>query len=602
MTGSGVYIGGVMTPSSISESPVRFLFGYVRKRPWHYAGLAGLIAGAAGCAVAVQWGMKLIVDAMATPDRAAANVWFPLGIFITLIVVESIMWRLGGWLGCRTVIASTLDMRVDLFRHLTGHPMRYFSQHLSGALGNRITTTATAAGDIFGTLTWAIAPPCIDFVGAIIVLTAIHPPMALALALFVALIGTVMAYFAAHGRRLHRTYGQESARVGGEIIDTVSNVWTVKAFSAREREAVRLATELGVEANAHRRSWLYLEKARVLHDACLWVMAGTMLTWGLRLWHSGAISPGDVVVISTLTFRILHGSRDLALAWVAASQHLGVIGEMLRVIGQPHSMRDPEVARELRATGAIEFRDVSYAYADGRPIFRHLDLAIPAGQKVGIAGPSGAGKSTLTGLLQRMDDVQHGLIMIDGVPINELPQDALRAAIAVVPQDVSLFRRSVMENIRYGRPDATDEQVHAAARHAHCDEFIAQLGDGYDTLVGERGANISGGQRQRIGIARAFLKDAPILILDEATSALDIGSELQVQWALEELMQGRTVLAVTHRLTSLANFDRIVVLKDGRVVEDGSPDQLRRAGGLFGALWNMQGQAAPKRSQPALQP
>lgn len=204
------------------------------------------------------------------------------------------------------------------------------------------------------------------------------------------------------------------------------------------------------------------------------------------------------------------------------------------------------------------------------------------------AGPSGGGKSTLLALIQRLDEPQHGQIRIDGTPINEMAQDCLREGIAVVPQDISLFRRSIMENIRYSRPDASDEEVHVAARYALCDGFIRQMRHGYDTVIGERGATLSGGQRQRLAIARAFLKDAPVLLLDEATSALDTRSERAVQQALSDLIQGRTVIAVAHRLSTLSGFDRIVMLAAGRIVEDGSPHELLEHPGMFSSLWQAQ--------------
>ena len=242
-------------------------------------------------------------------------------------------------------------------------------------------------------------------------------------------------------------------------------------------------------------------------------------------------------------------------------------------------------------------------------------LHIPAGQRLGVVGPSGAGKSTLMGLVQRLDDVQKGRVLIDDQCVTAVTQDSLRAAIAVVPQEIALLHRSVRDNIRYGRPDASDEDVVAAARHAYCDAFIRALPAGYDTLVGERGIKFSGGQRQRIGIARAFLKNAPILILDEATSALDTASEMEIQRALTQLMRGRTVLAVAHRLSTLSSFDRLIVLVDGHIVEDGSPWELRRRGGAFAALWQLQteafaadgsgarnGSAAEKSEGPHYQP
>jgi ATP-binding cassette subfamily B protein len=306
-------------------------------------------------------------------------------------------------------------------------------------------------------------------------------------------------------------------------------------------------------------------------------------------WRAGHAMAGDVVVISALTFRILHGSRDLALALVDASQQLAVIAEMLGAVASPHELADALDAPDfVRGQGEIRLDDVGFSYPGSAPIFAGLSLHIPAGQRVGIVGPSGAGKSTLMRLIARVNDPDTGRVTVDGQHLVDVRIDSLRAAIAVVPQDISLLHRSVLENLRYGHPDATDEEVRAAAREAHCDGFISELPQGYDTLVGERGARLSGGQRQRIGIARALLKNAPVLLLDEATSALDSHSENEIQAALTRLMQGRTVVAVAHRLSTVSSFDRVMVLVEGRIVEDGPPAALRAQQGVYARLWDLQ--------------
>jgi ATP-binding cassette, subfamily B, bacterial len=571
------------------QRPRDLVLHYVRRRPFHFAGLFILVVGAAGCAVAVQYGMKLLVDAMAAGDKAHAGVWAALGLFVGLIVTENALWRLGGWLGCRTIVASGVDIRLELFNHLSGHSMRYFADNLSGALGHRITQTAGAFGGLVGTMIWSIAPPCTDFIGALVIFSGVDWRMAAALSLFVALVAGALAWFGARGRPLHNFYAEQANIVSGELVDVATNVWSVKAFAAGARERARLGARFRNEADAQRRSWMWLEKTRILHDIALTLMAGSMLAWAVWQWSAGRITPGDVVMVSALTFRILHGSRDLVISLVNTTQQWHYIGETLRTIGKPHEVSDaPEAPPLIGLGGAIEFDDVAFVYGDGHRVLRNFSLRIPAGQRVGLVGPSGAGKSTLISLVQRLHDVQAGRVLVDGQDVRAVTQDSLRAAIAVVPQEITLFHRSVMENIRYGRPDASDEEVFAAARAAYCDDFIRELSQGYDTLVGERGIKLSGGQRQRVGIARAILKDAPLIILDEATSALDTESEREIQKALEELIRGRTVLAVAHRLSTLVAFDRIVVLMDGKIVEDGPPLELRRRGGVFESLWRMQ--------------
>ena len=572
----------------LPRRPVPFLWRYVRQRPWLFGILISLILLAAACSVGVQYGMKLIVDAMAGDDRQSRIVWWSLGLFISLIALESLFWRLSGWLGCRAVVATGVALRLDMFRHLSGHSLDYFADHMAGSLGNRVTATAGASGSILGTLIWKILPPCVDFVGAVIVLCTIEWRMALALIGFVCMVAVILAIFGRRARPLQQVYARQAAQVGGELVDTVANIWTVQAFSARRREYERLRTALGLEAKAQRRSWLYLEKARALHDLCLWLMAGSMLVWAVEGWREGAMMAGDVVVISALTFRILHGSRELALSLVDASQQFGVIAEMLDVVAAPHQMPDREATVLLPGAGEIVLDDVGYAYPGGRPVFSGLSLTIAAGARVGVVGPSGAGKSTLIRLIARLADPSRGQVRIDGQVASAVTLDSLRDAVAIVPQDIGLLHRSVMDNLRYGCTEATDDAVFRTAAAAHCDGFIAQLPGGYGTYVGERGTRLSGGQRQRIGIARAMLKDARILLLDEATSALDSESEGEIQRALARLMQGRTVVAVAHRLSTVAAFDRIVVLVDGRIVEDGTHGALQALEGVYARLWKLQ--------------
>jgi ATP-binding cassette, subfamily B, bacterial len=291
-----------------------------------------------------------------------------------------------------------------------------------------------------------------------------------------------------------------------------------------------------------------------------------------------------VVLACTLGLSVLHATRDLAVALVDITQHVARLAEAVATLLVPHELRDhPEAEPLVRRGVRVKFDHVHFRYADGRSIFEDFSLSFRPGERIGLVGHSGGGKSTLFALLQRFYDVQRGRILIDGQDIARVTQDSLREAIGIVPQDISLFHRSVMENIRYGRPDASDDAVLDAAIAARCD-FIADLPAGMATIVGERGVKLSGGQRQRIAIARAFLKDAPLLLLDEATSALDSESEELIREALARLMRGRTVIAIAHRLSTVRHFDRIVVLQAGRVMQDGPPDLLMRRDGLYRQL------------------
>jgi ATP-binding cassette subfamily B protein len=289
-----------------------------------------------------------------------------------------------------------------------------------------------------------------------------------------------------------------------------------------------------------------------------------------------------VVLVCTLGLSILHATRDLAVALVDVTQHVARLSEALQTLLLPHAMQDhPQAQPLLRRGASVAFENVRFSYPDGRQVFEDFNVRIEPGQRVGLVGRSGCGKSTLFALVQRLYDVQGGRILIDGQDIARVTQASLSQAIAVVPQDISLFHRTILENIRYGRQGATDEEVRAAAVAAHCLGFIEALPEGFDTIVGDRGVKFSGGQRQLIAIARAFLKDAPILLLDEATSALDSESEDALRAALDDLMRGRTVITIAHRLSTLRNFERVVVLRGGRVAQDDHANKLIRRSDLY---------------------
>ncbi|MDP9011695.1 MAG: ATP-binding cassette domain-containing protein, partial [Pseudomonadota bacterium] len=291
----------------------------------------------------------------------------------------------------------------------------------------------------------------------------------------------------------------------------------------------------------------------------------------------------------TLGFTVLHASRDLAMALVDMVQQFAKLREAVQVLGLPHEMQDAPDARPLAISrGAISFRNVKFSYPNGQNVLSNFVLDVPGGQKIGLVGRSGAGKSTLFALLQRLYDPDAGEVLIDGQNIAHVTQVSLRSSIAIVQQDISLFHRSLLENLRYGRPEATDEEVFSAVEAAKCTEFINRLPEGFETLVGERGMKLSGGQRQRLAIARAFLMNAPIVLLDEATSALDTESEQSIQEALTRLFKGRTVIAIAHRLSTLDAFDRIVVLDRGHIVEDGPPRRLLQTKGVYSRMYGRQ--------------
>jgi ATP-binding cassette subfamily B protein len=564
-----------------ANRPFAFIGRYVRRRAIAHFVILSAVAVAVACSVGTQYGLKYLIDTLSAGPRSA-YVMSAFIVLAALISADMLLWRFAGWVGSFTFVGVTGDVRRELFRHLTGHAPTYFLERSPGVLTSRVTATSNAVFMIEQMTASNVLPPCIATVGAIIAILTVSIPMAAVLIAVAGVVIVVMFRLATAGKPLHYAFADKAAAVDGDMVDVVGNMPLVRSFCGLGRELARFDSTVDRELSARQRSLIYLEKLRLFHAVVTVVLTIGLLGWAIALWQSGAATTGDVVLICTLGLTVLHATRDLAVALVDVTQHVARLAEALATLLVPHALCDhPEAVPLERRDGKITFENVSFAYPDGRRVFTDFSLNVEPGQRVGLLGPSGIGKSTLFALLQRFYDSQGGRILIDGQDIACLTQDTVRAALSFVPQDVSLFHRSILENIRYGRPEASEADVARAAAAAHCDEFIAALPEGYDTIVGDRGIKLSGGQRQRIAIARAFLKDAPILLLDEATSALDIESEDMIRDALAHLMRGRTVIAIDHNLRALRDFERVVMLQDGRVVEDGSPEHLMKHDGLY---------------------
>jgi len=570
--------------SAYAHRPFAFVMRYLRRRPISHAAILGAVVVAVMCSVGTQYGVKGLVDALASGGGHGNAVWQAFLFLMLLIFADNFLWRIASWMASFTFVGVTGDLRSDIFRHLTGHAPSYFAGRLPGMLSSRITATSNAVFTVENMFVWNVLPPCIATIAAILLIGTVSLPMAAGLTVVAGIVVVAMFRMAAAGKPLHDDFADKAATVDGEMVDVISNMALVRAFCGLSHEHDRFDATVDREMKARGRSLRYLEKLRLTHAAVTVVLTVALLAWAILLWQRGEATTGDVVLVCTLGLSILHATRDLAVALVDVTQHVARMSEAIATLLVPHELQDHPEASPLMKNGvAISFNNISFSYPDGVKVFEGFNLTLRPGQRVGLVGPSGGGKSSLFALLQRFYDVDEGSITIDGQNIAHVTQQSLRSAISVVPQDISLFHRSIVENIRYGRPTATDDEVLRAAIAARCD-FIETLPEGLATLVGDRGVKLSGGQRQRIAIARAFLKDAPILLLDEATAALDTESEEAIRDALGRLMKGRTVIAIAHRLATVRSFDRVVVLKDGRVIEDGSPDRLMRTQGHYRRL------------------
>ncbi len=569
--------------------PFGFLLHYVRRHSFGHAVVLASVFAAVVCSVSTQYGLKKLIDIVAAGPGAGGPVWTAFLVLCGFIAADNLLWRLGGFVAAHGFVAVTGDIRRELFRHLSGHSPSWFAERLPGTLAGRISATADAAFTVLNTGAWNLLPPCIAVVCSILFIGSVNPPLAGALVAMAVGLGALIFHLARRGTPLHRAYAAKAANVDGELVDVIGNMGVVRAFGATFGEQRRIDGTIGREMAARRSSLFYLERLRLVHAVLTALMVASVVAVGILLWEHGRATVGDIALLTGLAITILSCARDLAVALVTMTQHVARLEEAIGALLAPHDLPDRPDARLLQSgPGRVSFERVRFAYPGRRLVLRDFDLKINPGERVGLVGSSGAGKSTVLALLQRFYDVAGGSILIDGHDIREVTQESLREMMAIVPQDISLFHRSVLENIRYARPDAPDDDVLAAAETASCREFIEALPEGFGTFVGDRGVKLSGGQRQRLAIARALLKDAPILLLDEATSALDSESERAIQAALDRLMRGRTVIAIAHRLSTLSSFDRIIVMSHGRIVDDGSPGELAARPGPYSDLLRKQ--------------
>jgi ATP-binding cassette subfamily B multidrug efflux pump len=479
-------------------------------------------------------------------------------------------------------------------RQVLRQSVGWFENDFAGRIANRIMQTPPAAGEVVFQAFDAISFSLAYLIGAAILLTAADPRLLIPLVIWFALYLVLTRWAILRIGPASKQASDARSAVTGRVVDAYTNIHSVKMFAHHDREEL-YAKEAIEEA---RRTFQMEQRIFTTMDMALVMLNGLLIVgvvgWALSLWINGEASVGAVAAATTLTLRL--NSMTAWIMWALSSffRQLGVVAEGMETIAQPIQLVDTPRAAPLALTaGRIEMKGLSHHYGRGAGGLDALDLVIEPGQKVGLIGRSGAGKSTLLKLLLRFYDADSGRIEIDGQDIASVTQDSLRRRIGMVQQDSALLHRSVLENIRYGRPDATEQEAIAAAVQAEAHEFIEGLQDpegnrGYASRVGERGVKLSGGQRQRVTLARVILKDAPILLLDEATSALDSEVEAAIQKTLYEMMEGKTVIAIAHRLSTIARMDRILVLDEGRIVEDGDHDALLASGGLYAQFWARQ--------------
>ena len=580
----------------------RIYFRHVQRYPL----LSTLVVlGAVGIQItdlAAPWYLRQFFNLLASNSPNGEVVMQLLSLVVTIALIYLASWvarRVQDFSNIHLESKVMTDLFSSTFGYLIGHSYNFFISHFAGSLTHRVSKFARAFEVMFDAIVLQFFPTFLFVVGAVIVLFVRNHVLGLALGAWAIVFVAFQLYVAKLRQPVRALRAEADTRVTGSLADAISNHATIMLFSGARHEHRLFDTVVGVWRKATLRSWLA--------DNLIWSGIGMFmivieigLLWGATIfWSRGLLTIGDFVLIQAYlltTFdRLVSINRELRRFFDAFADS----SEMAYMLQIPHGVKDAPLARPLSISeGAIVFNKVNFRFHSQQPVLEDFNLSVRGGERIALVGPSGAGKSTVIKLLLRMFDIKEGSVAIDGQDISRVTQESLRAAISFVPQEPILFHRSLLENIRYGRREASDSEVVEAAKNAHCHEFISALPGGYETYVGERGVKLSGGERQRVAIARAILKNAPILVLDEATSSLDSESEALIQDALENLMHGKTVIVIAHRLSTIMKMDRIIVVEGGRIIADGTHKELLADKGLYQKLWSIQAGGFLVESEP----
>ena len=573
-----------------STNPLKFFLFASRPRPLPIviAVIAVIIASSLGASIAYIF--KLIANSAAALSSGGSYTTLLQNalLYIVVALAAELVWRVSGFAGAVWANNARATGRHALTAYLTLHSRTYFSDRFAGSLTSKIAHAANGLRDMVEQTLWQFLELFVAVISSFVIAYFTNHTIAYIFLAWVVTVFILNTYLARKRLPLSMQLQNIETKLTGVTADLLSNISAMQEYARRLFEMERIKVVIEERRRIGLRNWQFGESILTVNGVVQAFFAGVIIVVAVHLTQIGQISIGDIILIITIIFRIegymLFVGRNLN----TFGEKWGEIQESLIEILEPHEIPDRTDAGLLQTSkGAIDFNKVTFLYA-GNPVFENLTLNIPAGQRMGLVGRSGAGKSTFVRLLMHHHNLDSGSITIDGTDIASVTQESLRNAISIVPQEPVLFHRTIRENIAYGNPQASEEEVIQAAKLAQAHDFIERLPQGYEALVGERGIKLSGGERQRIAIARAILKNAPILVLDEATSALDSESEVAIQSALRVLMEGKTVIAIAHRLSTLREMDRILVLDQGEIAEEGTHDELVKAGGIYAELWQHQ--------------
>jgi ATP-binding cassette subfamily B protein len=579
-----------LSPKRIPPTPYQFFWSLVwREFRLRSLGLALLAATGIGLMGFEPILMRDMIDELRSGQPDHARVW-SLFWWITIVwFVSSGANRLRDWLDLYTAPEVRKRAQLEVYCWLEGHSTQFFQDHMSGSVSQKVKQIGQAMVALMEIVFNGFVRMVVAILMAAIVLSAVPAYFFWTFLLWLVIFIWLSAWFASRCAPLFRAFGEQASASTGKLVDAVSNMDLVRANAKRIAERLGLFRVLDLEKTASMNTRRFLIYMMLVLYSALLLFQCLFIGLSIDAYLDGTMSLGDVVMAISLAAILVLNVWGLSTQLIQYFEQVGTLESALALISRPHQVIEALNAKPLVVSrGEIRFENVDYQLADGRYLFRDFNLVIRPNEKVGLVGPSGAGKSTLTRLLRRHFDLAGGRILIDDQDIATVTLDSLNQAIADVPQDPALFHRSLKENIGYPLTKASDEQIWEAARLAHCDGFIQSRPEGIDSLVGEGGVKLSGGERQRIALARAFIKNAPILVLDEATSALDSATEALIQDAIDRVCKDRTVVVIAHRLSTLTRMDRIVVIQNGAIREQGSHQRLLEMNGLYKELWQRQ--------------
>lgn len=514
----------------------------------------------------------------------------PILLALIVWVILGISFRIAAFILAKALPALEADIRMKMFYYVQHHSANYFSTNYAGTIANKVIDMIEGLSMIVDLTIQLFIPALFAIFIAIIIFFNLNPIFAILMIIWIITHLAVCAFFAKRCAVLSHVHAESRSMLSGKLVDSLTNYLTVKLFANYKFERKCFQDYQNDELGKNIKQFNYIAWLGLVLLALMILIPGVLINgYAYYNWSHNLISVGEVVLIFNATWNVMSMVWCMGIEMPDLFKKFGVCSQALSIIRDPHDLDDQPDATPLEVThGKIVFKEVSFSYHNKNPIFINTSLTIEPGQKIGLVGHSGGGKSTMLSLILRLFDIGSGLITIDNQDVKMVTQNSLRSAISMIPQQPILFHRSILENIRYGNTTASDAQVFAAADAAFAHDFINELPDGYQTIVGERGVKLSGGQRQRIAIARAILKNAPILFLDEATAALDSITEATIQQSFHRLMSNKTTIVIAHRLSTLLHMDRILVFNKGKIVADGSHGELLTTDSLYKSLWSAQ--------------